>query len=195
MTTKLKGFREINPWELDENAFKVIGKDYMEIVMGEAAHDAKSANAMTAAWGGFGVMWNLPVVFVVVRGEEYRYSRHILDEQPLFSLCFLDDEQKAAKNYLGTAHGWDDPNKIESAGLSVGWCGTELEHNAQVGIGEHVHTPFIEESRLVLVCEKILVQELPEESFLDPAIWEKWYTKQGQHCLYIARIHAAFARE
>ena len=191
MVKKLKGFDEINPWDLTENVFKVIGKDYMELVMG---NPTTGANAMTAAWGGLGVMWNVPVAFVVVRGEKYRYSRHLMDQEPLFTVDFLGDEHDKAKTYRGTAHGWDDPHKIESAGLHTGWCGVDLTHDEKIGLGEHVHTPFIEESRLVLVCEKICEQELPRECYKDSALWERWYTTQDQHRLYIAEIKAAFAK-
>ena len=93
MVTKLKGFEEVDPWSLNENIFKMIGKDYLEICMGNAE---EGANAMTAAWAGLGVMWNMPVAFVVVRGEEYRYSRHLMDQEPLFSVCFLGDERQDA---------------------------------------------------------------------------------------------------
>ena len=191
MVRKLKGFEEINPWDLNENVFQSIGKDYMELVMG---NPETGANAMTAAWGGLGVMWNVPVAFVVVRGEKYRHSRPLMDKEPLFTTCFLGEEFKEAKNYLGTAHGWDDPQKIESAGLHTGWCGTDLIHDEKIGLGTHVHTPFIEESRLVLICEKVCEQELPRECYKDAALWEKWYTKQDQHKLYIAEIIGAFKK-
>lgn len=192
MVSKLKGFKEIDPWDLQENVFQIIGKDYMELVMGNRT---EGANAMTAAWGGLGVFWNLPVAYVLVRGEKYRYSRHLMDQEPLFSVCFLDDEHNKAKGYLGTAHGWDDPNKIETAGLHTGWCGLELTHDAEKGLGTHVHTPFIEESSLVLICETVCVQELPEECYKDKALWEQFYTTQDQHCMYIAEIKAAFVKE
>ncbi len=192
MVRQLKGFNQIDPWHLNENAFQIIGKDFMELAMG---NPDEGANAMTAAWGGFGVMWNLPVAFVVVRGEEYRFSRHIIDKEPLFSANFLGPDQAKAKTYLGKAHGWDDPQKIETAGLHTGWCGHDLTHDQEIGLGTHFHTPFIEESRLVLMCEKICEQELPHECFNDEALWQRWYTKEGQHKLYIAEIVGAFAKE
>ena len=49
MVSKLKGFKEIDPWDLQENVFQIIGKDYMELVRGNRT---EGANAMTAAWGG-----------------------------------------------------------------------------------------------------------------------------------------------
>ncbi|MDD7678444.1 MAG: flavin reductase family protein, partial [Anaerovibrio sp.] len=60
-------FKEIAPEELQENAFKVIGKDWL-LVTGTA--EGKS-NAMTASWGGMGVMWGKPVAFLVIRPQRY----------------------------------------------------------------------------------------------------------------------------
>ena len=192
MTTRLKGFEQIDPMDLQLSPFTAINKEWMELVVG--AERGAEVGAMTCSWGGLGVMWNKPVAFVAVRGEEYRFTRRILDEQPVFSLCFLPEELQDAKAYLGRVHGWDVPDKIAAAGLHTGWCGTELEHVAACGLGEHRHTAFIEESRAVLLCEKICCQELPRECFVSPGAWERWYAQEGQHKLYIAEIRAAFVR-
>ncbi|MBO5116601.1 MAG: hypothetical protein J6C25_03750 [Treponema sp.] len=45
--------KEINIEELQENPFKMIGKDWLLIT---AQKDGK-ANTMTASWGGLGVIW------------------------------------------------------------------------------------------------------------------------------------------
>ena len=191
MVTKLKGFAQVEPKELERNVFAAIGDDWMEICAGDGA--TKKANAMTASWGGMGIMWGQPVAFIVVRGQEDRATRKILDEQPLFSLCFLGEEHAEAKGYLGRVHGWDDPTKIESAGLHTGWCGTELEYDAERR-GDHAHTPFIEESQTVLICEKMCAAELTQDCILDPAVWEKWYSDITPHTLFVAKIHAAFVK-
>lgn len=187
----LKGFRAVDPFELEGNVFQQIGKDFFEIVV---RNGDENPNAMTAGWGGLGIMWNYPVAFVVVRGEKFRFSRHLLDQEPLFSMCFLGDDQAKAKRYLGSTHGWDDPNKIASAGLTCGWYGVDMEHDDRFK-GTHVHVPFIEESQLVLMCEKICAQELPQETVLDSALWEKVYSVEDQHVLYIVRIRSAWVKE
>lgn len=46
-------FREITPYELEGNLFKMIAKDWALIT---AEADGK-ANAMTISWGGFGQLW------------------------------------------------------------------------------------------------------------------------------------------
>lgn len=191
MITKLKGFDQIDPNDLELSPFKAIGKDWMELVAGEPEGEI---GAMTCSWGGLGVMWNKPVAFVVVRGEKFRYTRHILDAQPFFNLCFLPRKLQKAKTFLGSTHGWDVPSKIEAAGLSCGWCGAEVTHNPKHGIDEHLHAPFIEESQAVLFCETVCSQELSKDTFCSPSVCERWYTEEGYHRLYIAEIRAAFIR-
>ena len=49
--------KEISPFDFNESAFRVIGKDWL-LITGE--YEGKS-NAMTASWGGLGIMWGKPV--------------------------------------------------------------------------------------------------------------------------------------
>ena len=60
-------FREITPYELEGNLFKMIAKDWALIT---AEADGK-ANAMTISWGGFGQLWNELVAFTLVRPQRY----------------------------------------------------------------------------------------------------------------------------
>ena len=50
-------FIEIDPQELTDNVFKLIGRDWMLITAG----DERRCNTMTASWGGLGVLWNANV--------------------------------------------------------------------------------------------------------------------------------------
>ena len=47
-------FTEINCENLNMNAFKLIGKDWMLITSG----NKEKFNTMTASWGSIGVLWN-----------------------------------------------------------------------------------------------------------------------------------------
>ena len=55
MAVKLK---PIAPEQLTHNPFKLIGERWTLITAG----NKESFNTMTASWGGFGVLWNKPVV-------------------------------------------------------------------------------------------------------------------------------------
>ena len=72
-------FIEIDPQELTDNVFKLIGRDWMLITAG----DERRCNTMTASWGGLGVLWNANVTFratrwldLFVRGENLLAQRY-----------------------------------------------------------------------------------------------------------------------
>ena len=58
-------FKEIQPQEMRDDVFTLIGKDWL-VVCGEK--DGR-ANAMTASWGGMGVLWGKHVVFLFIRPQ------------------------------------------------------------------------------------------------------------------------------
>ncbi len=60
-------FKEITVKDWNGNVFEKIGKDWMLI---SAEHEG-NINAMTASWGGMGVLWNKQVVFIFVRPQRY----------------------------------------------------------------------------------------------------------------------------
>ena len=60
-------FKEIAPENFEESVFKVIGKDWLLLA---GTKDGKT-NAMTASWGGMGIMWGKPVAFVFIRPQRY----------------------------------------------------------------------------------------------------------------------------
>ena len=50
-------FQSIDPKQLQENVFSLIGDQWTLITAGTPDH----CNTMTASWGGMGVMWGKPV--------------------------------------------------------------------------------------------------------------------------------------
>ena len=55
-------FNEIKAKEITENAIKLIGTDWMLVCAG----NQEKCNAMTASWGGVGVMWGQDVAPITV---------------------------------------------------------------------------------------------------------------------------------
>lgn len=75
--------RELNIEEINDNVFKKIGKEWMLV----GAKNGSKANAMTASWGGLGVMWGKNVAFVFIR--QTRYTKGLVDASGKLSLSFL----------------------------------------------------------------------------------------------------------
>ena len=58
-----KNFTKIKADDFNYSAFKLIGKDWMQITckLGD------KVNTMTASWGGIGIMWGKTVAYIFIR--------------------------------------------------------------------------------------------------------------------------------
>jgi flavin reductase (DIM6/NTAB) family NADH-FMN oxidoreductase RutF len=159
-------FREINPCELDESAFRIIGSEWMLITAG----DRKSFNTMTAAWGGFGTLWEQSVCFCFVRPTRYTYR--FMEKSRSFSLCFFDKRYRDTLNFCGT-HSGKDTDKLKETGLTP--------------VGGEKSTVYFEEARLAVLCEKIYFQDIIPQHFLDAGI-DSHYPEKDYHRMYVGRV-------
>lgn len=135
-----------------------------------AAKPDGTVNTMTASWGGFGVMWNKEVAYVVIRPQ--RYTKEFVDSAESFSLSFFDSSYKKALSHLGSVSGRDE-DKIATTGLTVRFKN---------------EIPYFEEAEEVILVKKLFVQPIREDAFLDKDIIEKWYPEKDFHYLYIAEV-------
>ncbi|MCP4132934.1 MAG: flavin reductase family protein [bacterium] len=162
----MEDFSIIQPEEITDSFFKIIGRDWMLITAG----NKKSFNTMTAAWGGAGVLWHTKVCYIFVRPERYTYE--FLERSEIFTLSFFDNSDKRVLNYCGTNSG-RDVDKVEETGI------TPIE-TAEGAIA-------FEESRLIIECKKMYFQDLDSDNFLDPAIKDHYKTG-GVHRMYVGEV-------
>lgn len=165
--------REILPKDLDKNVFNLIGNEWMLVA---AQNEEGKVNAMTASWGGLGVMWGKNVCYVVIRPQ--RYTKEFVDNSEGFSLTFYEEDKKEMLGYMGRVSGRDE-DKIKNAGLT-----TIVEE----GI------PYFEEAKITLLCKKLFKQRLSENAVLDKEILDKWYPNEDMHYLYIAEIEKVLVK-
>ncbi len=159
-------FVQIKPEEFEQSPFKIIGKDWMLVT----AEDDHKANTMTASWGGFGVMWNKNVAYIVIRPQ--RYTKEFVDNADTFSLTFLDNSFRKTLGYLGAISGRDE-DKIQKSGLT-------LQH--------FDGTPYFEEANMVVICKKLYHQRFEPGCFIDPSLSQEWYPTLDHHVMYIAEV-------
>lgn len=160
-------FKKLEMKDVRFNPFEMIGEDWMLIT---AQKDDK-VNTMTAAWGGFGVIWHQNVAYIFVRHS--RFTKEFIDQSDTFSLTFFDTEKyRKMLGYMGKVSGRDE-NKIEKAGLHVKY---------EDGI------PYFEEADTVILCRKLSRHYLSPEGFLDSEIDGKWYGDKDYHDMYIGEI-------
>ena len=167
----MNGFREISPYET-ENALKLIGKDWMLIT----ARDGEKVNAMTASWGGLGVLWSLPVATIYVRPQRYTYS--LIEQEDEISLCFPSEKYRKAMGLCGTKSG-RDLDKIAEAGLEVATVD---------GI------PIIDDSEIILICKKLYTDDIKKENFVDEHPLSH-YEKNDFHRFYVLEIKKVLVKE
>ena len=152
---------------LKESVFSLIGDRWMLVA---ATDKSGRTNAMTASWGGMGVLWGKKVAFVFIRPQ--RYTKRFVDEATKFTLSFFDDSYKNMLGYMGKVSGKDE-DKIAKNGLTV------TDRNG---------APVFKEASLTLVCRKMYRDTLKEENLIDKSIIEKWYPQKDYHDVYVAEI-------
>lgn len=152
---------------LKESVFSLIGDRWMLVA---ATDKSGKTNAMTASWGGMGVLWGKKVAFVFIRPQ--RYTKRFVDEADKFTLSFFDDSYKKMLGYMGKVSGKDE-DKMAKCGLTV----TDKDG-----------APVFKEASLTLVCRKMYRDTLKEENFIDKSNIEKWYPQKDYHDVYVAEI-------
>ena len=158
-------FVTIAPEEYLASPFRMIGKEWMLI----AAEKEGKTNAMTAAWGGLGVMWSKNVVFAVIR--PHRYTREFVDASDCFSLNFFDASFHDRLGYFGTVSGRNE-DKIAKTGLTV------LRGDA----------PYFGEASTAFLCRKLYAQPYAPEFFIDRDCDSTWYPEKDYHIQYIGEV-------
>jgi len=163
-------FKEVDIKKSNEfNPFVTLGDDWGLLTAG----DTDKYNTMTIAWGSFGVMWNKPVLTVVVRPQ--RYTKEFVDNFDLFTVSFFRPQEdfRKALQLLGTKSG-RDCDKITESGL------TPLFVDGTVAF---------EEANTIYICKKLHGgQQLDASKFVDLSLDSSIYPDKDYHYFYIGEI-------
>lgn len=167
-------YKKVNPETLDLNPFKSLDRDWVIISAGGKKH----RNAMTASWGGFGVLWSKPVATVYLRPQ--RYTRGYLEKKNRFSISFMPQDKfyREAMAYIGKVSGRDE-DKMTKAGLDF-----EMAEK----------TPFVKDAELVLSCRLLYRSQIEKGKFLEKDLAKSNYPNKDYHYVYIAEIEAAYLK-
>ena len=157
---------------IEFDPFTKIGKEWMLIT----ASEGDKINAMTASWGGVGLLWGKNAAFIFVRDS--RYTKELIDRSDHFSLTFFDNSHKSALKYFGMVTGRRE-DKIKTAKMNVNY---------------YEDIPFIDEGNFVICCRKMSATPILPEQFLDSEIQEKWYADGDLHTMYVGEIIQILAR-
>lgn len=160
-------WKDTTPELIQENAFKLIGSDWMLITAGAVDH----FNTMTASWGGFGVIWNKPVVWCVIRPQ--RYTHEFMESSKHFTLSFFAEEFRDALWVCGTKSG-RDCDKVSESGLTP-------------MAGFTPETTVFSEARIIMECRKLYTQDIDPTNFVDSEI-DSNYPDKDYHRMYMGEI-------
>ena len=165
-------FTAIDPRELG-NAVHMIGDQWTLIT---AEKKDGSINTMTASWGCVGELWNKPVAICFVRPQRYTYE--FTEKSDTLSLSFFGKGYRSELTVCGRESG-RDIDKFAKTGLSVAYCDD---------------TPYIEQASDVLICRKLYVDDLKEDSFLSKELL-RHYPIKDYHRVYICEIEKVLTKE
>ncbi len=162
----MSAFKEINPNEIKNNPFDLIGKDWALVT----AKNGNGCNTMTASWGGVGIMWNKPVAFTFIRPQRFTFG--LLENEEYFTLSFYGVEYRKELKFCGTKSGRDFDKAKE--------CGFTPVYDEKA--------PYFAEAELVLVCKKLYAQDLNEKSAVEKEVVLPNYNGDDYHKMYISEI-------
>ena len=165
--------KAIEPAQLKDNTFSLIGDEWMLITAG----DREGCNTMTASWGGLGVLWGEPCATAYIRPQ--RYTKEFVDSQEYFTLSFFGADYRKELALCGAKSG-RELDKIKECGFTVEFT----EEGA----------PMFQQARLTLVCRKLYAQEM-DPAAMPAWVRDKWYPGQDYHTMYIGQIVKAFINE
>ena len=164
----MNGYRILSPEAFDKSPFRLIGKDWILITAADETKES-GANAMTASWGGVGILWNKPVCTLYVRPQRYTYP--LCEENDMFSVCFPPENFRDAMKLCGTKSG-RDMDKVKECNMNVSECD---------GV------KYIVGSDVVFIVKKLYADNLEEECFTDTSPLSN-YAKKDYHRFYICEI-------
>lgn len=170
----LSKFKKTDWTVLNENAIKIISKDWFLISAGSLD---SGFNMMTASWGGMGYIYNKPVTFIFISPQ--RYTFQFTEREEYFVLTFYEEEYREILKKMGTVSGRDF-DKINNSGLTP--IKTE---NGSVGF---------KEARIIIECKKFYEAGLLKDGFKDQKLVEKKNNAE-LHKMYVGEIVNVWIKE
>ncbi len=159
-------YREISPNDFSFAPFREIGENW-GILTGQSD---RGFNSMTVSWGGAGVLWSRPVVFVFVRPQRHTYG--FMNEGDRFSLSLMQEGSHKQIAVFGSKSG-RDVDKYAVSGLTA---------------EEYGGVRFPGSADTVFICRKIGAGDFTKDWILDKTIDAEDYPGGDYHRMFIGEI-------
>lgn len=138
--------------------------------------DGTNTNTMTIGWANIGIIWNKPVIIVMVRKSRHTYSILKNAKDFTISLPINVDLQKSLV-YCGSYSG-RDVDKIKESKLSL-------------KKSKDVVSPIISQCDMHYECKIIHSQQLVPQN-LETNITDRFYINDDYHVLYFGEIVGSY---
>ena len=158
--------REIDFRDVHVRPFQVLDEEWAILVGGK-----ERPNPMTVSWGGFGTLWNRPVVTVYVRPTRHTFD--LLSAHGEFTLNFLPETLRPALELCGKLTG-RDTDKWAASGLTK-----DPSHAIAV--------PRVAQARMAFECRTVAQFDFDPSRFLDPSILGL-YPKRDFHRAFVGQV-------
>lgn len=165
--------KAVQPSDLQVRPFHLLDKEWALLVGG-----VQSPNPMTVSWGGFGTLWNRPVVSVYVRPTRHTWS--CLEQSKAFTLSFLPPELRRALDICGNTSGRDGDKWLRA--------GIEPEPSERIAV------PRVKGAALSFECKVMATVDIDPARFVEPRI-DRHYPQKDYHRLYFGEVLAIWERD
>ena len=139
-------FKPIEPKNIPESVFTLVGQDFAVLTAGNPAH----YNSMVASWGGWGILFNNPAAFSMLRSS--RYTLELMRKEKTYTITFFDNQFKNDIMLFGASSGRDSDAKMKNTKLTA----------VQTPAGRMV----FKEAKLIVECKLIQVTTVSPDDFL-----------------------------
>lgn len=137
-------FKKVEPTELTDNVFKLVGQDYTVITAGTDS----AFNSMTASWGGWGQLFEVPVTWCFLNAS--RYTLEFIKKEQTYTMAYFPEQFKEQVIAFGSKSGRNS-DKMKETTLT------------------HVKTPSdnitYKEAKLVIECKLVEITETNPKDF------------------------------
>ena len=171
----MKEFKKVSWEDLNDNAIRLIGNDWMLISAGSVDTDF---NMMTASWGGLGWLWEKPVSFIFVRPQRHTFK--FVEREEYYTITFYKEEYRLALKKMGSVSGRNF-DKMHYEGLTA----IKTENNSVA----------FKEAYIVIECKKSYSTVIQEDEFIDQDIVSEKYPNKDFHTMYVGEIVNVWMKE
>ncbi|MDR0962206.1 MAG: flavin reductase [Mediterranea sp.] len=143
-------FTAITAEEIPTDVFTLVAKDFTVITAG----DSTNYNSMVAGWGGWGVEFNKPTTWCMLRAN--RYTLEYMRREQKYTFCYFDESYKPDIMQFGMKSGRDSNKMKESKLQAVTTPGGSIAYK---------------EAKLVIECRLVQITTVSPDDF---------YTEEGR---------------